>query len=96
MGFVLGWKWSGLRLALGIPLVFGTGYLITRLTPPGEVAALQAQLSRSVSEIRAASPSIKSWFKRFLKLLIGLVPEYLILVLILGAARAPGRTGDRQ
>ena len=88
MGFVLGWKWSGLRLALGIPLVFLTGYLITRLTPPDEVAALQAQLSRSVGEIGVASPSIKSWLNRFLKMLIGLVPEYLLLVLILGAARA--------
>lgn len=88
MGFVLGWKWSGLRLALGILLVFGTGYLITRLTLPGEAAALQAQLSRSVGEIGAASPSIKGWLNRFFKLTIGLIPEYLLLVLILGATRA--------
>ena len=88
MGFVLGWKWAGLRFALGIPLVFGTGYLITRLTLPEEAAALQAQLSRSVDEIGAAGPSIKSWLTRFFKMFIGLVPEYLVLVLILGAARA--------
>jgi len=88
MGFVLGWKWTGLRLALGIPLVFGTGYLITRMTLPGEVAALQARLSQSLGDIGAATPSIKSWLTRFSKMFIGLVPEYLILVLILGAARA--------
>jgi uncharacterized membrane protein YraQ (UPF0718 family) len=88
MGFVLGWKWVGLRLALGIPLVFGTGYLITRLILPGEMAALQARLSQAAGETGTASPSIKSWLNRFFKLLIGLVPEYLLLVLILGAARA--------
>src|SRR5271168_1113558 len=88
MGFVLGWKWTGLRLALGIPLVFGTGYLITRMTLPEEVAALQVRLSQSVGDIGAATPSIKSWLTRFSKMFIGLVPEYLILVLILGAARA--------
>jgi uncharacterized membrane protein YraQ (UPF0718 family) len=88
MGFVLGWKWAGLRLALGIPLVFGTGYLVTRLSRPGEIAPLQAYLSQAVGETGAVSPSIKSWLNRFFKLLIGLVPEYLLLVLILGAARA--------
>jgi hypothetical protein len=40
MSFVFGWKWTGLRLALGLPWVFGTGYLITRaarawIFPPG-------------------------------------------------------------
>jgi uncharacterized protein len=88
MGFVLGWRWAGLRLALGIPLVFGAGYLITRLTLPGEIAALQAHLSQAVGDTGAASPSIKGWLNRFIRLLIGLVPEYLILVLILGAVRA--------
>src|ERR1035438_3369595 len=60
MGFVLGWKWAGLRLALGIPLVFGTGYLISRLTLPGEIAALQTQLHQAVHESGTGSPSIKS------------------------------------
>jgi hypothetical protein len=46
MGFVLGWKWTGLGLTLGIPLVFGTGYLVTRLTLPGEIELLRTQLQR--------------------------------------------------
>lgn len=41
MGFVLGWKWTGLRLALGIPLVFGTGYLVSRLARASEVAGMK-------------------------------------------------------
>ncbi|MGO8975129.1 MAG: permease [Steroidobacteraceae bacterium] len=88
MGFVLGWSWAGLRLALGIPLVFGTGYVISWLTPPGELAALQTRLTQAVGEPGTASPSIKSWLSRFFRLLIGLIPEYVVLVLFLGAARA--------
>jgi uncharacterized membrane protein YraQ (UPF0718 family) len=42
MGFVLGWKWAGLRLALGIPLVFGTSYLIHRFSFADEVRANEA------------------------------------------------------
>jgi uncharacterized protein len=88
MGFVLGWQWAGLRLALGIPLVFGTGYIISRLTAPGEIPALQTELDQAVHAPGTPSPSIKSWLGRFFRLLMGLIPEYVVLVLILGAARA--------
>jgi uncharacterized membrane protein YraQ (UPF0718 family) len=88
MGFVLGWQWTGLRIALGIPLVFGAGYLISRLTRPEEVAALEAQAAGALDEAMTHSASIKGWITRFLKLFFGLIPEYLILVLLLGAARA--------
>jgi len=88
MGFVLGWKWTGLRILLGIPLVFGAGFLISRLAPPAEVEALTLQVSDALEDQVATAASISGWIKRFLKLLIGLIPEYLILVLLLGAARA--------
>src|SRR5271168_974425 len=82
MGFVLGWKWTGLRLALGIPLVFGTGYLVSRL-PRTEMAGLLTQLNRAIAESAIEGPSIKGWLTRFARLMIGLIPEYLVLVLIL-------------
>jgi uncharacterized membrane protein YraQ (UPF0718 family) len=88
IGFVLGWKWMGLRLALGVPLVFGSGYAITRLAPSGEVAALQATFNQIADEADSASPSIKSWLDRLWRLSIWLVPEYAVLVLLLGAGRA--------
>jgi len=88
IGFVLGWKWLGLRIALGLPLVFGTGYLISRLTPPDEVRALQTQWSRAIVEGGVVHPTIKGWLRRFLRLLVGLIPEYVLLVLLLGAVRA--------
>jgi uncharacterized protein len=88
MGFVLGWKWVGLRLALGIPLVFGTGYLINHLARSGNLASLRKQLSQVAAESESQIPSIGNWLKRFARLALGLIPEYLILVLLLGAARA--------
>lgn len=88
MGFVLGWKWVGLRLALGIPLVFGTGYLINYLGRSGDITSLRMQLSHAIAESEARIPSIKNWLKRFATLFLGLIPEYLVLVLLLGAARA--------
>jgi uncharacterized protein len=86
MGFVLGWKWTGLRLALGIVLVLGCGHLVGRFTSPEEKDELSARLAGSVDA--SAKPSIKGWMARFARLAIGLVPEYLILVLLLGATRA--------
>ena len=88
MGFVLGWKWSGLRLVLGIPLVFGTGYLISRLSRPGDIATLRTQLSQAIAESAPESASVRGWLTRFTRLVIRLIPEYLVLVLILGATRA--------
>jgi uncharacterized membrane protein YraQ (UPF0718 family) len=88
IGFVLGWKWTGLRLALGIPLVFGTGYLVGRVARADEVAALRTRLSQAIVEAAPARPSIRGWLTRFVRLMTALIPEYLILVLILGATRA--------
>jgi uncharacterized protein len=88
MGFVLGWKWVGLRLALGIPMIFGIGYLINYLARSGDIALLRKQLSQAVAESEVRIPSIRNWLKRFITLFVGLIPEYLILVLLLGAARA--------
>jgi uncharacterized membrane protein YraQ (UPF0718 family) len=34
MGFVLGWNWTALRLALGTLMVFGLGYLVNRMVTP--------------------------------------------------------------
>jgi uncharacterized membrane protein YraQ (UPF0718 family) len=53
-----------------------------------EVGALRTQLSQAIAESAAESPSIRSWLTRFAELVIGLIPEYLIPVLILGATRA--------
>jgi uncharacterized protein len=88
MGFVLGWRWVGLRLAIGIPLVFGAGYLINNFAHSSDITSLCRQLSQAAAESESRAPSISSWLTRFARLAWGLIPEYLILVLLLGAARA--------
>ena len=83
--FTLGWQWALLRLVLGAVLVFGGAYLATRM---GGV------LAGPVPE--AASPSVPpttgSWGVRWLRalgrLVVQLVPEYIVVVAILGFARA--------
>jgi hypothetical protein len=90
MGFVLGWRWTALRLVLGLLMVFGLGYLANRLTSEREAV----QADAAVAALAAAPPDA-SWhapFRRWLLILgrmtVQLVPEYIVLVLLLGAGRA--------
>jgi uncharacterized protein len=86
MGFVLGWRWAALRLVLGVPMVFGLGWLANRLTSPREAAQAQEALAALV-----AAPSdapLRRWLVILGRMTLRLVPEYIVLVLLLGAARA--------
>jgi uncharacterized membrane protein YraQ (UPF0718 family) len=91
MGFVLGWHWSALRLALGIPMVFGLGYLLNRMSAKGDRAVDLARLPALPADV-AADAQAGNPFTRWLAILgrmtLRLVPEYIVLVLLLGAARA--------
>ncbi|MDX3908086.1 MAG: permease [Pigmentiphaga sp.] len=91
MGFVLGWHWMGLRLALGIVMVFGLGWLINRLSrgriqtiDSTQMKALQAAGMADLDEPHA----FKRWMRALTRMTVRLLPEYLVLVLLLGAARA--------
>ncbi|HXZ08040.1 MAG TPA: permease [Paraburkholderia sp.] len=87
MGFVLGWNWTALRLVLGVLMVFGLGYLVNRLVTPQEAGAAEAQLAQLVAQQQTGNA-----FARWLRILGGmavrLIPEYIVLILLLGAARA--------
>ncbi|SPJ16324.1 conserved membrane hypothetical protein [Burkholderiales bacterium] len=87
IGFVLGWNWTALRLALGILMVFGLGFLVNRLITPQEAGAANAQLSRLIEDPEGGS-TLARWFKILLQMAVRLIPEYVVLVLLLGAARA--------
>lgn len=82
--FTLGPAWALLRLVLGIVLVFGSAYLATRL----------GGLAGPVSSITDPRPAAAqgSWGVRWLRslgrLLIQLLPEYVLVVGLLGFARA--------
>ena len=86
MGFVLGWHWVGLRLLAGVLLVFFVAYVVGRVTVPEtvspEFSLMDAQGSEFGGSIWVA------WLKSLWRLSKGIVPEYVILVCLLGAARA--------
>jgi uncharacterized membrane protein YraQ (UPF0718 family) len=87
MGFVLGWNWTALRFVLGILMVFGLGYLVNRMVTPEEAEAADHRLA----ELAASGPTsggFARWLDILWRMTVRLVPEYIILVLLLGAARA--------
>ncbi|WP_454691452.1 permease [Achromobacter aloeverae] len=91
MGFVLGWKWTGLRLALGIVMVFGLGWLINRMsrgeTRGFDEAQAKAMQTQDLDGADAMHPFAR-WLRLFVRMAVRLIPEYIVLVLLLGAARA--------
>ncbi|RQS75523.1 permease [Burkholderia sp. Bp8963] len=87
MGFVLGWHWSALRLVLGIAMVFGIGYLLNRIARPDDRID-DNRLAALVAEQAAAGNAFVRWIKLLARMTARLVPEYIVLVLLLGAARA--------
>ncbi len=86
MGFVLGWRWTALRVLLGVPMVFGLGRLADRLTSPREAEAAEAAMSASLAQVRPGP--FRRWLAILGRMTLQLVPEYVVLVLLLGAARA--------
>ena len=86
IGFVLGWQWAGLRLMLGLPMVFGLGWLANRMTSPKEAEKAEAALLSFRVESGAAP--FKRWLMILGRMALRLIPEYVVLVLLLGAARA--------
>lgn len=94
MGFVLGWQWAGLRLALGVLMVFGIGYLINRMITPAQETA-QREFATEVVDDAAPEGVTGYWRNAFVRwgqilarMTVRLIPEYLVIVLLLGAARA--------
>ena len=91
MGFVLGWHWMGLRLGLGILMVFGLGWLLNRMSrvrvqtlDSAQIQALQAAGDAGLEE----SHPFRRWMRILARMTLRLLPEYIVLVLLLGFARA--------
>ncbi len=86
MGFVLGWQWTGLRLVLGVLMVFGLGYAVNRMVTPAQAAASCAALAKLIEE-DVPGTAFSRWMRILGRMTLWLIPEYIVLVL-LGAARA--------
>jgi uncharacterized membrane protein YraQ (UPF0718 family) len=77
----------GLRLALGLVMVFGLGYLVNRMVTPKEAEASREAIAELVATDEPGT-AFTRWVKILGTMTLRLVPEYIVLVLILGAARA--------
>jgi uncharacterized membrane protein YraQ (UPF0718 family) len=86
MGFVLGWGWTLFRIVFGIAMVLGVAYLAERYAGTPEDATL-APVCAADAEPEQGNLLVR-WLQEFVALAIRLLPEYLLLVLLLGAARA--------
>jgi uncharacterized membrane protein YraQ (UPF0718 family) len=82
--FTLGWQWALLRLVLGAVLVFGGAWLAVRmgvgLLHPAPTDVAPEQVSSSSWGVR--------WLKALGRLIGQLVPEYIVIVAVLGLARS--------
>jgi len=85
----LGWQWALLRLGLAVVLVFGTAAIVSRLASQGAVDMHAVhQASEDVAAPIPSGPVALRWLKSLATLTISLVPEYIVMILALGAVRA--------
>jgi uncharacterized membrane protein YraQ (UPF0718 family) len=82
--FVLGWRWTMLRFAFGLVMVFGLGWLVNRLATPQESVQAEQASPLGVRD----DVSVARWLMTFIRMSTRLIPEYVVLVLLLGAVRA--------
>jgi uncharacterized protein len=88
MGFVLGWGWSALRVVTVVPLVFGAAYLADRLAPGEADVVRTTEVAGSERlEVEGEGNLFVRWAKILARMVLLLVPEYLAVVLLLGAAQ---------
>jgi uncharacterized membrane protein YraQ (UPF0718 family) len=87
LGFVLGWQWAALRAATGILLVLGVAYLAERFVA-GRGARPAASAPGVPDAVPDRRPLLVRWASAFGQLAVGLVPEYFLIVVVLGAVRA--------
>lgn len=86
-GFVLGWHWSALRLVVGLIMVFGLGWLVSRVAGPAESVRME-EVSTPRDAEEPHEVSITRWLVTLGRMSVRLVPEFVVLVLVLGAVRA--------
>lgn len=88
----LGWGWAVLRLVLGAALVLTAAWVAVRLTSNRGTAAPSNGGTPPVAvpeahEVTSGHWAVR-WLRSFGRLALWLTPEYLVMVALLGAARA--------
>ncbi|MDE3208925.1 MAG: permease [Pseudomonadota bacterium] len=84
IGFVLGWKWLFFRLILGSLMVVSVAFMAEKW-PPSKKYTARISLPY---EDRSETGILAKWWHEFKTLALGLIPEYLVIVLLLGISRS--------
>lgn len=79
------WEWAATRLVVGVGLVLGAAVLAARLVPGRRVDATAADTAPG-GVGRDPGPSAGRFVRSLLRFTLTLVPEYLLLVALVGAA----------
>jgi uncharacterized protein len=82
----LGWGWAALRLGFGVVLIVATALLAARVTSRMSIDV--PLISASPAPEQPVEHWAVSWLRSFVRLAVRLTPEYLVVVALLGAARA--------
>lgn len=85
--FVLSWQWAVLRLVAGIVLVFVVVALVARLAPSDRIDVTAVGESLGDLGPRGLGDAAGRYARSLGRLSLTLLPEYLIIVLMLGAFR---------
>ncbi|TCP20650.1 hypothetical protein EV207_15116 [Scopulibacillus darangshiensis] len=86
MFFILGWKFTLLRLLFGIVLVFGVSYMAGRFSK--ETADPKPIVEKAKTAQDAKGNFLIRWLKSIGAIALATIPAYLISVFALGAFRA--------
>ncbi|MFB0838056.1 MULTISPECIES: permease [unclassified Arthrobacter] len=83
MAFVLPWQFVAVRVGTGVILVFGVTLLVSRLAKGTSVAGPVEEPAETVT----AAGAVHRFAKALVRLSVRLLPEYAVVVMLLGAFR---------
>ncbi|WP_455921143.1 permease [Pseudomonas putida] len=88
MGFVLGWKFTALRLVAGVVLVVGASLFAQRISRPESLPEAAVEAVEVATQTQTVAGNLLGrWMRTLWQLFWTTIPIYVLAVLALGAAR---------
>jgi uncharacterized membrane protein YraQ (UPF0718 family) len=88
LAIVAPWSWVAVRVAVGLLVVLGLPALVARVTARERTVTIDAPASGAgARDAAAGGPAIVRYLRALARLALVLVPEYLVVVLLVGALR---------
>jgi uncharacterized protein len=88
IGFVLGWAFAGLRIAVGLVLVFAVATIANRLSKDDPSENFTVPLSPIEDGPRTAGATFRAWLRELWIEIYTLLPGYIAIVFVVGSLRA--------